>query len=165
MARQRSETHPAARNPRPPRRVHRETAPKRSAATVCPGCGARYGKGRWSWDEVPASSKALECPSCERIREDYPAGVLRLSGAFLAKHRQEITGRLRHVEERERRTHPLKRIMDIRNEGDEVVVRVTDGKLIEALGHALTSAYRGTLELPRTTSERENLVRASWSRD
>lgn len=165
MPRTRSKTHPAARKPRPRRRIHEEGAPKQPTVTACPECGASYREGRWTWRRAPADARKRMCPACKRIADAYPAGELRVDGAFVRPHRAELVALLRHVEERQRSRHPLKRILAIRDAGNALRVLVTDAKLAPALGRGLKRAYAGTLELPPTTSERGNLVRVHWRRD
>jgi hypothetical protein len=165
MVRRRSKTHAAARQPRPARRIHEEAPGKGPEIAGCPGCGASYRNGRWTWKAPPSGSHEQTCPACERTASGYPAGELRVEGAFTDAHRDELVGLIRGVEERERAEHPLKRIMAITDAGPGFVVTVTDSKLAPALGRALRRAYAGQLELPPTTSERGNLVRVRWSRD
>ena len=55
--------------------------------------------------------------------------------------------------------------MSIREDGQAVVVRVTDAKLVNQLGHALASAWDGELELPKTTADQSSFARAAWHRD
>jgi hypothetical protein len=168
MSRERSKTHPSARQPRPSRRIHEPpegSKGKLPELAGCPECGASYRNGRWTWQKAPIGSYEHVCPACQRIADDYPAGVLHVEGDFAAAHRDELEGLLRNVEERERTNHPLKRIMAIADEGPGFTVSVTDGKLAQSLGRALESAYEGELELPPTTSDRENLVRVRWTRD
>jgi NMD protein affecting ribosome stability and mRNA decay len=169
MRRKRSSEHTAARTPRPARRVSDPSpgarAGKLADLAACPGCGASYRKGRWTWQKAPAGSYEKQCPACERIEKHYPAGVLNVDGAFVAKHRQDVVGTLRHVEERERTKHPLKRIMGITKAGKGLVVETTDGKLAQSLGRALHKAFSGRLEPSATTADKENLVRVRWTRD
>ncbi|MEN8160039.1 MAG: BCAM0308 family protein [Myxococcota bacterium] len=165
MPRKRSKTHPAASQPRPSRRIYEEEPGKRPELAGCPSCGASYREGRWTSQTAPAGSHEEVCPACRRVADDYPAGVLHVEGAFVGAHREELVGLIRHVEERERAEHPLKRIMAIEDEGAGFLVKVTDAKLAPSMGHALRSAYEGDLELPPTTSDRENLVRVRWTRD
>lgn len=168
MARKRSKTHAAARNPRPARRIHEEApgrAGKLPEMAGCPDCGASYRNGRWTWEEPPAGSYEHVCPACERIAGGYPAGVLHVDGGFVASHRDELVALVRHIEERERAEHPLKRIMAVTDEGSGLAVTVTDAKLAQTFGRALRSAYEGRLEHPPTTSDKENLVRVRWTRD
>ncbi len=165
MRRHREPTHPAASTPRGARRIHDEPAGKLPEFAACPGCRASYRNGRWTWESPPVGSYALECPACKRIAADDAAGELRIEGRFAAAHRDEIEGCLRNVETRERDEHPLKRIMSIREDGQALVVRVTDAKLLSQLGHALASAWDGELVLPRTTADKSSLARAAWHRD
>jgi NMD protein affecting ribosome stability and mRNA decay len=159
---------PKSRTPRPSRRIH-DTPPDKTGKlrelAECPDCRASYRNGRWTWERAPVGSYEHVCPACERIRGDYPAGVLRIQGGFANSHRDELVGLIRNVEERERREHPLKRVMAIEEEGGGLEVKTTDAKLAESLGKALHHAYAGTLEQPPTSSDKENLVRVRWTRD
>ena len=165
MRRKRSSAHSAAGKPRPPRRLPAAVEAKLPEVASCPRCAASYREGRWTWQTAPAGSYEKICPACERIGSGYPAGVLRVQGAFAAAHRDELIGLLRNVEERERGDHPLKRIMSIGDEAGGFVVQTTDAKLTVALGRALEKAYDGRLEHPPTTADTENLVRVRWARD
>lgn len=159
---------PPSRPSRPSRRIHDEApgdAPKLREIAECPECRASYRNGRWTWERAPVGSYTHECPACERIRGDYPAGTVSLRGGFVAAHRNELVGLVRNVEERERAEHPLKRLMAIDDEEDGLTVKTTDAKLAEAMGRALQHAYEGDLELPPTRGDKENLFRVLWSRD
>ena len=165
MRRNRPSTHPASRQPRPARRVPERPRGKLAEVTACPRCEASYRAGRWTWRPAPSDAREQVCPACLRIAERYPGGILQVEGAFAAAHRDELIALVRHVEERERSEHPLKRVMTIRRKKNGFVAETTDGKLARALGRALNSAYAGELELPRTTADQENLVRVRWRRD
>lgn len=165
MRRNRSGTHPAASNPHASRRIHEEREGKLPELACCPVCKASYRAGRWTWKAAPIDAYELVCPACERIEMDYPAGVIHLVGDFAVTHRDELIGLIRNIEERERSTHPLKRVMTIADDSSGLCVTVTDGKLVDALGRALHKAYAGRVEHAPTTSDKENLVRALWTRD
>ena len=165
MRRERSRTHPAADTPRPQRRIFEEGDGKLPELAGCPGCGASYRNGRWTWQVAPIGSYSHTCPACERIATHYPAGVLRLHGAFAQGHRDELLHLLRNIEARERADHPLKRIIAVEEEDDGFVVTATDAKLVESFGRSLQRAYEGELQHPPTTAERANLVRVDWHRD
>ncbi|MFO0691877.1 MAG: BCAM0308 family protein [Myxococcota bacterium] len=165
MRRHRESDHAAASGPRTTRRIHEERAGKLRELAGCPTCHASYRNGRWTWEAPPIGSYAHVCPACEQIAKDDVGGELHLAGDFLSAHRGEIEACLRNVEEREKREHPLKRIMSIRDEGGAVVVRVTDPKLVIQLGHALERAYDGELQLPATSSDRSSPARGHWRRD
>jgi NMD protein affecting ribosome stability and mRNA decay len=145
--------------------VSEEKPGKLPEIAVCPECRASYRSGRWTWQPAPADAYEHICPACERIASDYPAGVIHLAGDFAIAHRDELLGLLRNLEERERAEHPLKRIARVEDEESGFSVSVTDGKLAETFGRALKSAHEGSLELPATTREKQNLVRVRWTRD
>jgi NMD protein affecting ribosome stability and mRNA decay len=169
MRRKRSSTHPAASQPRPARRVRARAngadRGKLPQVTACPSCGATYREGRWTWEPALDAIHERTCPACERIAQRYPAGVLRVEGAFAARHRDDLIGLVRNVEERERSRHPLKRIMRIAAKRNGFVAETTDGKLAQSLGRALHKAYAGELDHPPTTTDTENLVRVRWTRN
>lgn len=165
MAPTRSTKPPAANTPRPSRRIPPETAGKLPELAGCPRCGASYRNGRWTWKTAPAGSYESVCPACERIKSNYPAGALRVTGDFATSHRDEVIRLLCNIEARERTEHPLKRIMAVTDEGAGFVVTTTDSKLAETFGRALKKTYEGRLDQPPTTNDKENLVRVEWARD
>ena len=166
MRRKRSPTHPAAQQPRPQRRVADRGSARRKLpdSTVCPECGASHHEGRWTWQPAPPEARRQICPACERIANRYPAGVLHVEGGFALAHRDDLIGLVRNVEQRERSTHPLERVMSIEETLNGFVAETTDARLARSLGRALHKAYAGKLEEPPTTAERENLVRVRWVR-
>ena len=167
MRRRRSPTHPAAGQPRTDRTPERQLDSyglrgKLPDPTACPACGAIYRDGRWIFGAPPADAHPTRCPACRRIEDDYPAGILRISGEFAAAHAEEIQSLARHVEEREKQEHALKRIMGIQREGDVLEIKTTDAKLARGIGEALQHAYHG--ELHYRMSEAENVLRVEWKR-
>lgn len=133
--------------------------------TVCPECHAVFEKGRWQWSsERPDDAQEIMCPACERIRDDMPAGILTLSGAFLDGHRDEIVRLIHNKEQAETADHPMKRIMALEDgpEG-ELVVKFTDLHLPRGVGDAVRRAYEGELDIQYTKAS--NLVRVYWHRD
>jgi len=130
--------------------------------TVCRGCGAVYHKGRWRWGDAPAGADEDTCAACLRIEDNVPAGYLTLQGEFLAGHRDEIMNLIRNVEEKERSDHPLKRIMEVREEADGVVITFTDPHLARGAGEAVYQAYKGELDF--SYQEQMNLLRVFWKR-
>jgi NMD protein affecting ribosome stability and mRNA decay len=167
LRRRRSKTHPAATQPRTDRTPERQLDSyglrgKLPDPTVCTACGAIYRDGRWIFGSPPADAHPTRCPACRRIEDDYPAGVVRISGEFAAAHGEEIRHLARNVEEREKREHALKRIMAIEQEGGALQIKTTDAKLARGIGEALEHAYRG--ELRYRMSEAENVLRVEWTR-
>jgi hypothetical protein len=168
MRRERSKTHPAATQPRIDHVLESMDADvyaqkgKLADPTVCGSCGALYRKGRWTWLAAPADAARTTCPACRRIADDYPAGLVTLSGDFVRQHADEIRGLIAHVESREKREHPLKRVIAIEPEGDAFVVKTTNARLARGIGEALEHAYRGELDYRFTESE--NVLRVVWRR-
>ena len=103
------------------------------------------------------------CPACRRINDNYPAGELILSGAFLHRHRAEIIARIRNVETAERAEHPLNRIIGIKDHAGEVTITTTDLHLPHRIAHALKDAFGGDT---KTHYDREGyFARMLWSRE
>ena len=132
--------------------------------TVCPECGAVYHAGRWTWmAERPADAEEHLCPACQRIRDKVPAAFLTVEGDFFNAHQDEIMHLIRNYEERERKEHPLKRIMNIR-ERDEggLEITFTDAHLARGIGEALHKAYEGELDYQYT--DEDIMLRVHWVR-
>ena len=164
MTQKGSKTHREGQQPRPAHRIYEQGGRKLPELAVCPECRASYRNGRWTWKAAPADAYEHLCPACERIADDYPAGVLHVGGAFAAEHRDELVALIRKHEERERAAHPLNRLMSIEDEGSGFLVKTTYANLVQSLGRALEKAYDGRLEHPPTSGERDSLVRVRWSR-
>jgi len=130
--------------------------------TLCPQCGAVYHKGRWQWLPKPAGAHSEKCPACHRINDQFPAGYVRLEGAFLGDHRAEILKLVYHVEAREKAEHALQRIMDIVDESGGILVTTTDVHLAHGIGEAVHHAYQGDLESHYNPEEK--LLRVRWQR-
>jgi len=130
--------------------------------TVCKGCGATFVKGRWSWQQAPAEYIEKMCPACQRIADDYPAGVVEISGDFFNRHRGEMINLIHNAEKIAKRAHPLERIMTIANHPDHAVIRTTGVHLARRIGENLTRAYQGNLDF--RYGEAEKSIRVMWQR-
>lgn len=130
--------------------------------SVCTGCGAVYGHGRWSWETSPADAQETMCPACHRIEDQVPAGFLTLSGEFLAQHREEIIGLIQNTEAREKAEHPMKRIMAFEDAAGQLQVTFTDPHLARNVGTAIAHAYGG--ELDYAYQKNEHQLRVTWAR-
>ena len=144
-------------------RSHDPTKPARSmpGPAVCPDCGATYLAGRWTWQEAPADAPQARCTACQRKLDDYPAGFVRLRGAFAQEHRAELLQLAHNTEAREKETHPINRIIKISESDEEIVVTTTEIHLAQALGKAIKRAFQGRLEIAYD----EDIVRVDWSRE
>lgn len=183
MRRERSKTHAAVREPRPARRIYDEAndpfsrRAKTAEPTLCPGCGAARARGRWTWPSAAAASTPARggsarrlraagvaaravCPACKRIAEGYPAAVVVGIGDFPPARRREVLALVRHVEERDRAEHPMKRTFGIEATRDGIRVPTTDRRLAKGIAQALRSAFGGTLVL--RAAEPPGLAQWTW---
>jgi NMD protein affecting ribosome stability and mRNA decay len=145
-------------------RVHDtyKSGAKLPSPTRCPDCGAVFDGGRWTWHAAPAGAHEAPCPACHRIRDRFPAGYVRVEGAFWREHRAEIEHLARHREARERAEHPLERIMAVEEADNGLLITTTDSHLARDIGEALHSAYKGDLDYHY--NREENLLRVHWRR-
>ena len=110
----------------------------------------------------PDDAFEQNCPACQRIQDEFPAGYVMIKGEFLKEHRDEIIALVKAKEDREKADHPLQRIMAIEDVRDGLQVTTTDSSLARGIGEALHEAYKGDLKL--RYSRDENLLRATWKR-
>jgi hypothetical protein len=128
--------------------------------TRCPGCGAVYRKGRWSWTaEVDDNASETLCSAADK----YPAGEVLLKGEFVTRHKDEILNLMRRVEAAENKEHPMNRIIEIRELGDEVLLTTTDIHLPRRIGKAIQAAWKGSLDIH--FDEGGYFTRIAWQRD
>ena len=139
-----------------------KSSAKLATPTLCPQCGLVFADGRWRWLPRPQGAHSELCPACHRIHDHFPAGYVKLAGAFPAQHRAELIQLVRNLEEKEKAEHPLQRVMDIVDEDGGTLITTTDVHLSQGIGEALHRAYKGTLEL-RYIQE-EKLLLARWER-
>jgi len=139
-------------------------AGKPAEPSVCPVCHAVFKGGRWQWSEVwPADSRPQTCQACQRIRDNYPAGLVAMNGDFIREHKLEVLHLVRHHERVERAEHPLHRIMSVEERPDALVVTTTDIHLPKRIGQALHRAYKGQLDLHY--DKESCFVRVNWKAD
>jgi NMD protein affecting ribosome stability and mRNA decay len=139
-------------------------------ASFCSTCRAIYQNKRWFFDEKLAAKLAgsdqareVTCPTCRKIKDHYPEGILTLSGEFLKEHKDEILTLLKNEAERVAGRSVADRIISMTEEGKErLVVETTTEKLAQHLGRAVYRAYKGELDF--RWSEMNKFVRVYWSR-
>ena len=129
---------------------------------VCPECGATFQHGRWSWGDAAAGAHERPCPACQRIKDRVPAAFLTLRGEFLGEHKDEIMHLIHNYEARERKEHPLKRIMDTEEQDDGLMLTFTDAHLARGIGDALHHAYQGEIDYQYT--KEDIMLRVTWTR-
>ena len=138
-----------------------------SDPTVCPVCGLLYHKKRWERneelkDKLLKEAKRAKCPSCRKIEDHYPMGILTITGGFSLKNKEEIKNIIANTEKKEIFRNPLDRIMSLKEMKDKMVVETTSENLAIALGKALNRAYKGKLNI--SFSQDQKLVRVLWER-
>lgn len=130
--------------------------------TLCTDCGAVFMKGRWVWAKAPQKANKAVCPACRRIADRFPVGRIEMQGGFFAAHHDEILNLVQNVEQREKATHPLERIMVIEDNRDHAVVTTTGIHVARGIGSALSNAYNGEITMRYLDSETGIQVR--WVR-
>ena len=138
-------------------------------AAVCTQCHALYQGKRWFFDaklsgRLAGTDKVREvvCPTCRKIKDHFPEGILTLSGEFLAQHKEEIVGLLNKEAGRIASRSVADRIIQMVPEDDKLVVETTPEKMAQHLGRAVYKAYKGDLHF--RWGEVERFVRVYWSR-
>jgi NMD protein affecting ribosome stability and mRNA decay len=137
-------------------------------SAYCSGCGVIKHKKRWAMDPEELtrlkSSKAatLLCAACLRIQDKNPAGILVLTGDYLLQHQEEICNLITKCETKSREKNPLGRIMELRQEGDNITISTTEDKLAQKIGRDIYKAHSGSLQYQ--WSRDQHFVRVSWSR-
>lgn len=126
--------------------------------------------GRWYLkDQVPyskadhAEAPETMCPACRKQRDHVPGGVLKLTGAFIADHKEEILNLIHNQSDKAQAVNPLERIMDMQSSGNEMMITTTNEKLAQRIGRALHKAYSGTVEYQ--FGEDTKQARVNWSRE
>jgi len=127
----------------------------------CRGCGIVYHNKRWQTG-LHGDGTEVVCPACQRMADHNPAGVVTLSGAYLAIHKDEILHTIRQQEAKSREKNPIGRIMEIKEEGDRITVTTTEDKLAQKLGREVYKSQKG--ELHYQWSHDQHLVRVGWVR-
>jgi len=147
-------------------RVHDpyKTTSKPTQPTICPICYALFKDGRWQWAESwPINAHKQICQACHRTRDNYPAGVVTITGSFALSHASELLNLIRNHEREENREHPEHRIMRIEQKTDKIVIETTDVHLPHAIGEALHDAFKGSLEF--RYSEESYFAEVKWNRE
>lgn len=135
---------------------------------VCESCQAVYMKKRWYLKVAAAKTAGMPvikvvCPACLKIRDNFPGGIVTLSGESVIAHKDEFLHMIRNEEERARGFNPLERVMSIKENGHgSIVINTTNEKLAQRLGRAMKKAFRG--EVTYRWSHGDKLVRVDWVR-
>jgi NMD protein affecting ribosome stability and mRNA decay len=139
-------------------------------AAACTQCHALYRGKRWFFDadlyhRLTGARQVREvlCPTCRKIKDRYPEGILTLEGEFFTQHREEIVQLLEKEAARVSGRSVADRIIHMVPEGqDRLVVETTTEKLAQHLGRTVYRAFKGDLHFK--WSEMDRFVRVYWSR-
>lgn len=140
-------------------------APK--GPVICKKCQAIYAGKRWYFDNgeaqrLGADSKThkLVCPACQKIRDDYPEGIVTLTWSDLKAHEAEIRGLISNVESRAMSVNPLERVMKVVRRRRDMEVQTTNDRLAQRIGRELVRAYKGKVKY--AWAHRDMLARVAW---
>ena len=112
------------RTPRPHRADSYQGTTKKADSMVCDACDVVYHGGRWYWGAPPFGEvRGGLCPACQRARDGYPAGTIRLTPAMTAH--EDLVPMMRHLERSEVAEHPLERILTIEMRREGMLVTTT----------------------------------------
>jgi NMD protein affecting ribosome stability and mRNA decay len=137
---------------------------KRYLPAKCTGCGAVYQGGRWQWAEQrPRQTNKEICPTCQRVANNIPAGILTLSGEYFKQHRDEILRLVNQIVFKKESKNPTERIIaiDTMENGDSKIT-FTDGRLPHGVGEEIKKVYEGNLSVHYPSSI--EVVNAMWIR-
>lgn len=139
--------------------MHQATA-KNAGALVCTSCDVVCHRGQWYCGKPPVGHVELgTCPACRRVRDNYPAGVLKVPPAILER-KQDVIGMVRNVEAVEKAEHPLERLMAIETKDGALIVSTTGVHLAREIAHKLGKQLHCK---PRFDySDNEELVRVEF---
>jgi len=135
---------------------------KYAEPTRCTQCGAVYERGRWRWGSAPETAHAGICTACHRIRDNLPAGLLKVEGRYVSEHGAELVRIARNEAEHEATEHPMHRIMRVDEGGGRIEISTTDIHLPQRIGEALRRSHQGDLDVKYASDEYS--VRARWHR-
>jgi len=133
-------------------------------ASYC-SCGAVFSNKRWHHEGSSSGhheGDEIVCPACRRIADHNPAGIVSMSGDFLADHESEIHNLINNTAQGAVTRNPLGRVMDISTDNDGITITTTDVKLAQKIGRDVFKAHGGQLQF--VWSHGESPVRVTWSR-
>jgi len=141
-----------------------KTPHKLTEPTVCPDCGAVYQDGRWQWmTAAPKDAHRTSCQACHRTRDDYPAGLVTLTGDYVLQHQGELRQMVQNLQAKEKPQHPMNRVISFEERDKSLVIKTTDLHLPRLIADALRHEHHGQ---PTIDYDEEGyFVRVNWRRD
>jgi hypothetical protein len=117
--------------------------------TICPVCNASYHHKHWSFDAAQLatakSDKSVQmhtCPACKKIHDKYAMGKIRLTGAFVTSHIEELSNVIKKEERMAKENNPLDRLMLLDTTDGNIYAETTSDALAMRIGHHLKNAYK-----------------------
>lgn len=121
--------------------------------TLCPTCKLVYVKQRWHKNDAEAkllSEKkdvfTHKCPACRKIEDNYPMGVVNISGDFVAEHFEDLVNLVKAEERRAAEKNPLERLMKVDKVDGGIKVETTSDALALRIGRLLNKSYKGSTD-------------------
>jgi len=138
---------------------------------VCERCGATYENRRWTLTPPPAAGlrtvaapATTVCPACHMMAEGQFGGEVRLAGAFVARHGDEIERLLQNEADRAAEDNPTGRIAEWRRMApDRLTLTTTTEHLAKRLGQALHKAFDGLVHYE--FSHENKFAHVTWTRE
>ncbi len=114
---------------------------------MCPDCGAAYYEKSWHHSLLKIKSVKKDtpvdfalCPACKMIKFNMFEGEITIVGVP-ARLRQELINLIENYCERAYSRDPMDRLIGIRREKDNLVVRVTENQLANKLGKKVKNLF------------------------
>lgn len=98
-----------------------------------------------------------------RNRDTELGGIIKISGAFLLDHEEEILNLVKKEGKLSQERNPQAKVVSIDKNDGVVLVSVSEHNLAMRIGKALTSAYKG--EHHYNFREGEKFAEVTWKRD
>lgn len=157
---------------RPSLYPEREFKSPELGTTYCSECHAVHHKKHWALDEdlykrmVKDGVESTVCRGCRMVEEELYEGHLQLHWKRLETDqglKNELISLVHNKESEEREKNPLNRIVSIEDQGDTIVILTSTKFLASHLGHAVDSAYNGSLKINHV--QRGTVSRVTWTRE
>lgn len=154
---------PSQRGPKPIKEES-ETGPGRKEFFFCSGCGIVYYHKFWhhaleDWKHLSGDErvKFVLCPACRMIKDKKFEGELAVFGIGSRKLKEEIKKVLKNSGQLAFRRDPLDRIIEIKEEKNQLVVRTTENQLAVKLAKKIKLTFGG--EMTISHSREEDVIR------
>jgi len=134
--------------------------------TMCERCGATYREKQWrrpAAEELrwPVGLAWTVCPACRQAEEEEYYGRVLIRGQAAERDEEAIRRRVENVAKRATWTQPLRRVLSVQRQGEDLEILTTSQKLAHRIVRSLVSAFGGTPAYG--WSEDDGELRAVWT--